>query len=249
MGKITRNIDLAFAGLRVREAEDGEKSRTIEGHAVVFNQRSVNLTPWSSYREVYEVMEKGSITQDLINRSDVVLTAFHNNEIILGRSVKGKGTLTLTIDDSGVLCRCVLAETAKADEILSGIERGDITGMSFAYTADEEDSENGVSYEREEDKDGKEIWLRHVKRVNGLYDVTIAGHPAYPQTDIAQREIDDFYTTHIGEPARLIKQREQEEEEKRLQKEREEKEKAEQMKREMERRKRNLFLLTNKEIY
>lgn len=234
--KLHRQIDLQMSGLHVRESENGERSRTIEGHAVVFGQRSVNLVPWSSYREVYEIMEPGSITQDLIKRSDVVLTAFHNNEIILGRSVNGKGTLSLTIDGKGVLARCTLAETATADELLSAIERGDITGMSFAFTADEDDSENGVSYERiDKTEDGKEVWLRHVKKVTALYDVTIAGHPAYPQTDIAQREVDSYLDSRIGEPEGLIAQREAEAKAK---EEAEEKAKHEQEEKEREERER-----------
>ena len=161
---------------------------------MLFGVRSVNLTPWSSTREVYEIMEPGCLTTDLLNRSDVVLTAFHNNQMILGRWRQGKGTLSLEIDQRGLKIRCTLAETATADELLSAIERGDISGMSFAFTADEEDNENGVSYERtaEQTADGKEVWLRHVKKVTGLYDVTIAGHPAYEQTTIEAREVDEF---------------------------------------------------------
>ena len=192
--KFKRQIDLQVSKLHVREAGEGEKSRTVEGYAMLFGVRSVNLTPWSSTREVYEIMEPGCLTTDLLNRSDVVLTAFHNNQMILGRWRQGKGTLSLEIDQRGLKIRCTLAETATADELLSAIERGDISGMSFAFTADEEDNENGVSYERtaEQTADGKEVWLRHVKKVTGLYDVTIAGHPAYEQTTIEAREVDEF---------------------------------------------------------
>ena len=192
--KLKRQIDLQVSELHVREAAEGEKSRTVEGYAMLFGVRSVNLTPWSSTREVYEIMEPGCLTADLLNRSDVVLTAFHNNQMILGRWRQGKGTLSLEIDQRGLKIRCTLAETATADELLCAIERGDISGMSFAFTADEEDNENGVSYERtaEQTADGKEVWLRHVKKVTGLYDVTIAGHPAYEQTTIEAREVDEF---------------------------------------------------------
>ena len=192
--KLNRQIDLQVSGLHVREAAEGEdRSRTIEGYAVVFGVRSVNLVPWSSYREVYEIMEPGSITNELLQRSDVVLTAFHDNTAILGRWRNGKGTLNLQLDKRGLRVECTLADTERANELLSAIERGDITGMSFAFRADEEDSENGVSYEKIEDRnaEGKEVWLRHVKKVIGLYDVTIAGHPAYEQTTIEARELND----------------------------------------------------------
>ena len=191
--KLKREINLQVSGLCVREAEDGQKSRTVEGYAVVFGVRSVNLTPWSSDREVYEIMEPESITADLLSRSDVVLTAFHNNQMILGRWRMGKGTLTLELDQRGLKIRCTLAETATADELLAAIERGDITGMSFAFTADEEDNVNGVVYEKTSERaaSGKVVWLRHVKKVTGLYDVTIAGHPAYEQTTIEARELND----------------------------------------------------------
>lgn len=191
--KLKREINLQVSGLCVRETEDGQKSRTVEGYAVVFGVRSVNLTPWSSEREVYEIMEPGSITPELLNRSDVVLTAFHNNQMILGRWREGKGTLTLELDQRGLKIRCTLAETATADELLAAIERGDITGMSFAFVADEEDNVNGVAYEKTNERTatGKVIWLRHVKKVIGLYDVTIAGHPAYQQTTIEARELND----------------------------------------------------------
>lgn len=190
-----REISLEVSGLRVREAEGEEGSRVIEGHAVVFGQRSVNLVPWSSYREVYEVMEPGSITSELLNRSDVVLTAYHDNGRILGRSTNGAGTLQLSMDSKGVFIRCELPHTANGDEMLELIKRGDVRGMSFAYSTDEADSENCVSYEKiaERGANGKDVFLRHVKKVTGLYDVTIAGHPAYQGTDVsaAKREAID----------------------------------------------------------
>lgn len=200
--KITRQIALEVSGLHVREVGEGEeKSRTIEGHAVVFGVRSVNLTPWSDCREVYEIMEPGSIDQELLDRSDVVLTAFHDNTAILGRWRFGKGTLKLSLDARGLRIECTLANTARADELLSAIERGDITGMSFAYETDENEENGFVTNEKLPglSEDGKEVWIRRVKKVRSLYDVTIAGFPAYPQTDVAQRELDDFFDESFRE--------------------------------------------------
>ena len=238
MSKLERQIELQVSELHVREAGDGKKSRTVEGYAMLFGVRSLNLTPWSSERVVYEIMEPGCITPDLLSRSDVVLTAFHNNQLILGRWRKGNGTLSLEIDQRGLKIRCTLAETATADELLSAIERGDISGMSFAFTADEEDSVNGVSYEKTAEKtaEGKAVWLRHVKKVTGLFDVTIAGHPAYEQTTIEAREIGDAILKTIDDIAGTTEaqQREAEEAAKREAEEKAAQEAAEAAKREQE---------------
>jgi hypothetical protein len=73
--------------------------------------------------------------------------------------------------------------------------------MSFAFTADEEDNVNGVVYEKTSERaaSGKVVWLRHVKKVTGLYDVTIAGHPAYEQTTIEARELNDLLEEKLRE--------------------------------------------------
>ena len=72
--------------------------------------------------------------------------------------------------------------------------------MSFAFNDDWEDTENGVSYERtSETVDGKEVWLRHVKRITGLYDVSIVTTPAYEQTSVGTREAGDDMLKRIDE--------------------------------------------------
>ena len=190
--KQVRFIPIETCGLQVREPQEGQnESRTIEGTPIVFGVRSVNLTPWSDTREVYEVLEPGCITNDLLQRSDVILNLNHSNMVpdVLGRCRNGKGTLSLDLRENKMDCRCDIARTPNADAALELMRRGDITGMSFAFEDDYQDSENGVSYERtSEMHDGKEVWLRHVKRITGLYDVAIVTHPAYEQTSVAVRE-------------------------------------------------------------
>ena len=195
--KQTRFIPAASCGLKVREAGEGqEQSRTVVGTPIVFGVRSVNLTPWSDYREVYEVMEPGCISDELLRESDVVLNLNHSNKVtdILGRFRNTENdTLKLTKNLRDIGCECDIAETSAGNDTLVLIKRGDISGMSFAFEDDWEDSENGVSYERmkNEDHDGKEVWVRHVKRVTALYDVSIVTHPAYEQTAVATREQSD----------------------------------------------------------
>lgn len=189
--KQVRFIPIENCGLMVREEGEGQQSRRVVGKPIVFGVRSVNLTPWSSTRVVYEVLEPGCISDELLQRSDVVLNLNHSNQVqhILGRYRKGTGTLALAKRENYIESDCELPETTAANDTLVLIKRGDITGMSFAFADDYEDTENGVSYERTaETIDGKEVWLRHVKRITGLYDVSIVTTPAYEQTTVGTRE-------------------------------------------------------------
>ena len=72
------------------------------------------------------------------------------------------------------------------------MKRGDIDGCSFIYSTDEEDSENCVSYEKfDEEVDGEEVLVRHVKRIDNVYDFTITPDPAYEQTSVTKREFEE----------------------------------------------------------
>ena len=191
--KQTRFTPTNDCGLQLREPQEGQQeSREIEGRPIVFGVRSVNLTPWSSTRKVYEILEPGCISRELLAKSDVILNLNHSNMVpdVLGRFRNSdKDTLSLELRGDGIDCRCDLPKTNNANDALELMKRGDITGMSFAFEDDWEDSENGVSYEKTNDiEDGKEVWLRHVKKITGLYDVAIVTHPAYEQTNVGLRE-------------------------------------------------------------
>ena len=231
--KQVRFIPIEDCGLQVREAGEGQaESRRVEGKPIIFGVRSVNLTPWSESREVYEVLEPGCISQDLISRSDIILNINHSTKVtdVLGRCKNGKGTLDLNMRENYIECSCDLPNTNNANDTLELIKRGDITGMSFAFEDDWEDTENGVSLERtSEVEDGKEVWLRHVKRITALYDVSIVTHPAYEQTSVGTREASDEIDKAIDE--QLKREQEKADEE---QKEREAQEAKEREERELE---------------
>jgi HK97 family phage prohead protease len=215
-----------LCGLQVREDENGQQSREVNGRAIVFGVRSVNLTPWSSTRVVYEVLEPGCLTQELMNRSDVIYNLNHNSSVlnVLGHLRNSeKDTLKLELRADGVYNSCELPQTTAANDALELIKRGDINGQSFAFEDDWEDSENGVSYERtNETIDGKEVWIRHVKRIIGLYDVSIVTHPAYEQTSVATREQSDAIDKAIE--AQLKREQHQETEEEKQAREKAERE-------------------------
>ena len=229
--KQVRFVPNDLCGLQVREDENGQQSREVNGRAIVFGVRSVNLTPWSSTRVVYEVLEPGCLTQELLNRSDVVYNLNHNSNVtnVLGRFRNTeKDTLKLELRADGVYNRCDLPNTTAANDTLELIKRGDISGQSFAFEDDWEDTENGVSYERtNETIDGKEVWIRHVKRITGLYDVSIVTHPAYEQTSVGTREQSDAINDAIEAQLKREASQQETEEQKREREEREAREAAE----------------------
>ena len=192
--KQTRFIPIEECNLQVREDANGQPSRTVVGHPIVYGVRSVNLTPWSDTRVVFEILEPGCITQDVFDRSDVIYNNNHSTRIedMIGRCYKGKGTLSIKPGERNVEISCDYPNTTVGNDTLEQIRLGNVFGMSFAFRDDWEDTENGVSYERtNETIDGKEVWLRHVKRIVELYDVANVTHPAYEQTDVATREQSD----------------------------------------------------------
>lgn len=178
------------SGLRIREATDGAESRTIEGYALKFGVRSRLLCDW--WNNYYEVLEPGCVTREMLDKQDIKLTMFHDRQLVLARSNKGNGTLSYEVDKVGVKFWAEMPHTVDGDKALELVSRGDIAGCSFIYSTDEGDSENAVSYERLNEKgdDGEDILLRHVKRIDNVYDFTITTDPAYEQTDVSKREVE-----------------------------------------------------------
>lgn len=178
------------SGLRIREATDGAESRTIEGYALKFGVRSRLLCDW--WNNYYEVLEPGCVTREMLDKQDIKLTMFHDRQLVLARSNKGNGTLSYEVDKVGVKFWAEMPHTVDGDKALELVSRGDIAGCSFIYSTDEGDRENAVSYERLNEKgdDGEDILLRHVKRIDNVYDFTITTDPAYEQTDVSKREVE-----------------------------------------------------------
>lgn len=180
-----------MADLHIREAASGEESRIIEGYALKFGVRSRLLCDWWDY--YYEQLEPGCVTREMLDRQDIKLTMFHDRQLILARSNKGVGTLSYEVDAVGVRFWAEMPHTVDGDKALELVQRGDIAGCSFCYSTDEGDSENAVSYERlkEKNENGEDILLRHVVRIDNVYDFTLATDPAFEQTTVSRREVEE----------------------------------------------------------
>lgn len=187
----TKKRQIAYIGdLRIREDAEGKPTRTIEGYALKFGVRSRLLCDWCDL--YYEVLEPGSVTKSMLDKQDIKLTMFHDRQLILARSKNGRGTLSYEVNETGVLFRAELPATADGDKAWELIGRGDITGCSFIYSTNESQESGNVTYEYlTKDEDGETILLRHVNRIENVYDFTVTPDPAYEQTNVTRREAVD----------------------------------------------------------
>lgn len=166
---------------KLREAAEGKNNRTIEGYAIVFGVESRMLVDY--YDDYREIIEPGAITNEDIKRMNIRMTLWHNRERLLARSNEGEGTLKISVDDTGVKYEFEAPNTPDGDTALELVRRRDLTGSSFMYWSDESSS---IRYTK--DKDG--VLLRHVNRIDEMFEMTIASDPAYVQTSVTAREIE-----------------------------------------------------------
>lgn len=160
-------------GLTVKRSADGGPS-TITGCAVVYNSRSELL--WPGF---YEVIEPGALRKALIDPNlDVRALNNHDPNQVLGRSKNN--TLTMADGDNGLSVIIQPPDTQAARDLLTLIERGDVDGMSFAFTVDDFAwSETMVEGYR----------LRTVRSINTISDVSVVTYPAYPATSAEVRSL------------------------------------------------------------
>lgn len=189
--KIIRSFDRKLSNLRA--LDDG---KTIEGYAIVFNQRSLLVTDFNLWKGVIEIISPDAISDNLLRSSDVICDINHEPDRLLARCVNGSGSLTLTKDDTGVKFSFQVANTPDGQAAYEGVKRGDFSGCSFEYFNDED--EVNVTYSKETDKAGNVTIIRTVNTIDHLLDVSIVLYPAYPQTSVdARSQETDFIEKEI----------------------------------------------------
>jgi HK97 family phage prohead protease len=180
----TRKFTGAFEGEHF-QPRAVEGTRRIEGYAIVFNQRSVFVTDWNLWKRVIEIIAPTAINDDLLKRSDVIATVEHDSRRLLARSLNGKGTLELSIDETGLKYSFECPDTADGNFVYEHVKRGNITGSSFMYV--NKDDECNVTYTKETDENGKEQIIRTVNTIDKLLDVAVVMRPAYPASSVEAR--------------------------------------------------------------
>lgn len=176
MEKEIRNL----GNIELRAAEDGN-SRHVEGYAMVFDSQS-------EFLGFYETIERGAITQELVDECDIFATFNHDMNKVFARSNKTQGSLSLYVDEKGLKFEFDVPNTALGDELLEYMRRGDINKCSFAFALDPSDDEA----ETWESKDG--VYFRTIHKIAALFDISVVWTPAYTDTEVSKRAKDKIDT-------------------------------------------------------
>lgn len=174
MGMKVRNRQFNAEFRAVEDTENNKK--TIIGRPIVYDE--VTNLYWFE-----EKIERGAL--DEADLSDVCFFVNHEiNKIPLARSKKESSTMRMKIDDKGLYIEADLdiENNNEARNLYSAIKRGDISGMSFMFTVDDEEWEGLES----------DLPLRRVKKIARVMEVSAVCFPAYAQTEIDAREKDDL---------------------------------------------------------
>lgn len=152
--------------------------RYISGHGIVFYREGDKSTEFELWNDkegrAVERVATGFADRALMEKHDVRGLFNHDSNHLLGRV--GSGTMTLTKDANGIRYDIPYDENDPDHKsVAAKMERGDLNGSSFAFTA-------SARWERE--ADGTEVrWLTD----GDLFDMGPVTYPAYGGTTAGMR--------------------------------------------------------------
>ena len=169
--------------LEVKDTEDTDY--TVTGYATTFDE------PYTLYsigdgKVVKEQVSRNAF--DNTDKSDVIMQFDHEGNVFARLS---NDTLKLTVDDHGLFVEAYLGGTSNGRNLYEEIKGGYINKMSFGFTVtDDEFAEADYGY------------LRTIKAIGKLYDVSAVSIPANDYTEISARNhidgaIDEIETERI----------------------------------------------------
>lgn len=172
--KVEQNKVIRAYNFELRADNNEKNGDHITGRPIVYNSKTD--LGWFD-----EIIEAGALKET--NLKDVRFLVNHNTDMIpLARSRNNNenSTMQLEVDKDGMGIRVNLdtENNSEARNLYSAIKRGDITGMSFMFTIDDEEWENLES----------DHPTRHIRKIGTVFEVSAVTFPAYESTEISARD-------------------------------------------------------------
>ena len=157
----------------IRAEMNEDEIGVVTGRPVVYNSKTD--LGWFD-----EIIERGAL--DNADLRDVRFLVNHDvSKIPLARSRNNNAnsTMQLMVDAEGMSIRVNLdvKNNSEARNLYSAIERGDITGMSFMFSIDDEEWSDLDS----------DHPTRHINKISNVVEVSAVTFPAYEDTSISVR--------------------------------------------------------------
>lgn len=184
-----------------------ERKTSVTGYATTFNE------PYYLYQLdrdvlVYEQIDRNAFANT--DMSDVIFQYNHEGHVYARMS---NGTLGLTFDDYGMKVDADLTGTTIGRQLQEEIEGGYTTKMSWGFAIVPDSDE--VTLLKEED--GKRIYLRTIREVKKIYDVSAVSIPANDATEIsAQRSLDGVIKAMESDRIQALEEKRKKEVQKKL---------------------------------
>lgn len=151
---------------RAVDLEDDQKS--IQGTAIVFNKRSLNLGGW------FEIIRPQAVDRTLGDAaSEVRALVDHETRLVIGNSQSG--TMKMKKGKTGLGVTIEMPATTYARDLTEVVRRGDVHGMSFRFRVMPDGDEWDIM------PDGTIV--RYVNDMR-FDEVSVVTFPAYTDTDV-----------------------------------------------------------------
>lgn len=163
---VKRSFDLTNVNVN-----NEEKRNVITGTAVVYGSET-RIGDW--FREE---IAPGAL--DNADMSDVALFLNHDTDklpLARARKDRSNNSLELSITDKGLQFKTELDTERNADAaaLVSAMERGDVSGMSFAFIADSEEWSDLDS----------ELPKRKITGIRKLFEISVCTYPCYEASEL-----------------------------------------------------------------
>ncbi len=177
-----------FRHVEVRAAETEKGGMILRGKPIIYDAKTVINDINGSYNEI---IKRGALQG--VDLKDTHLFYNHDlNKVPLARAPK---TMQLTETADGLEIEAQLPDTPEARSVYTAVERGDLSGMSFAFSLDK----SGSSYDAKSN-------TRSINKFNKILECSIVPFPAYQGTSVeARNQIDAAVAAENAKQAAIKK--------------------------------------------
>jgi uncharacterized protein len=160
------------------ETRAEDEKRTLVGYAAVFNS-DADIGGWWTER-----IAPGAFAGTL--GGDIRALVDHDMGRVIGRTKSG--TLRLVEDSHGLRCEIDIPNTTDGNDLWELVERGDISGMSFGFRVTKQEWDETIDPP-----------VRTIQAVD-LMEVSAVAWPAYDDTEIGKRSLQEWRDAHQPDP-------------------------------------------------